>query len=189
MLGQIKSVKFSDELAKEKKRSVFSKLLPFLVLVSFSWLHLYGSLTLVNKWDLINGNSVILVSISLLLTGLIYYFLFEILFFAYRFMIGFSIYSFMIPKQVLKDKFRFWYFLRNIVLGFIYNLRFFFPYLTIYLCLFELLFNMLFLLGMFFDLKRNYVEALVAQFVFRTMSVPVFIYTTVRIIMMISEVL
>ena len=127
--------------------------------------------------------------INVLIKGLVDYLVFELVFFLYRFVIGFSIYSFMIPKQVLKDKFRLWYVIRNLALGFLYNLRFAFPYFGTYLCIFELVFNFAFIIGMFFDLKRNYVEPLVGQFVFKTLAVPVVAYEIYKMIMLMVAVL
>ena len=160
-------------------RTLFSRLLPILVFLSFVWLNFYDTTAGINNL-FINfagmENLGLNLGISIFISGLIDYIIFEFLFFIYRFFLGFSIYSFMIPKQVLLDKFRFWYFIRNIVLGLIFNIRFFFPYIASYLCIFELICNFSFIICMFFDLSKEYIEPLVAQFVFKTLSVPVVLY-------------
>lgn len=175
-----------------KKRGFFSRILPVLVMLSFVWLELYPTLTGANSIS-INlgsfGSLPVYLAINVIFYGLLSYLIFEFLFYVYRFCIGFSIYSFMIPKDVLIDKFRTWYLIRNIILGLIFNLRFFFPYINTYLCIFELLFNFLFILGLYFDLSKNYVEPLVGQFVFKTLSVPVIIYEVYEVIVLMAGVL
>lgn len=173
------------------RKNVFSRILPLLVFLSFIWLNLYTTLASTNGVRLIFVNVDITnaMLLSVIVQGFVDYIVFELVFFLYRFVIGFSIYSFMIPKQVLKDKFRFWYFLRNIVLGFLFNLRFAFPYLGTYLCIFELMFNFIFITCMYFDLRRNYVEPLVGQFVFKTLAVPVIAYEIYKVIVLMVAVL
>lgn len=95
----------------------------------------------------------------------------------------------MIPKFVLIDKFRLWYLFRNILLGVIFNLRFFFPYIGTYLCVFELIFNFVFIICLYFDLSKNYVESLVGQFVFKSLAVPVILYEIYTVIVMMVGVL
>ena len=131
------------------------------------------------------GSHITYMIFSVLFAGIFDYLIFEILFFLYRFCLGFSIYSFMIPKFALKDKFRFWYLIRNVVLGFLFNLRFFFPYIETYLCVFELVANFMLIICLYFDLSREYVEPLVGQFVFKTLAVPVVLYETYSLIMLV----
>lgn len=175
-----------------KKKSTFSKAIPVLLFLSFIWLNFYSTMTNVNT---INfnvghfGNLPVYLLIDVLMVAVIDYLVFELLFFVYRFILGFSIYSFMIPKPVLKDKFRFWYFVRNLVLGFVYNVRFFFPVFTTYLCVFELIMNFIFIICFYFDLSVEYVEPLVGQFVFKTLAVPVVLYEVYSVIVLLVGVL
>ncbi len=169
------------------KKSILSSILPLLVFLSFIWLNLYTSVASVTEIALLQGDTYLVFGI--ILKGVLDYFVFEILFYIYRFLIGFSIYSFMIPKNVMKDKFRLWYLIRNVILGFLFNLRFFFPYLTVYLCIFELSFNFLFIFGLYFHLEKSYVEPLVGQFVFKTLAFPVIIYEIYRVVLLMVGVL
>lgn len=169
------------------KKSVLSSILPLLVFLSFIWLNLYTSVASVTEIALLQGDTYLVFGI--ILKGVLDYFIFEILFYIYRFLIGFSIYSFMIPKNVMKDKFRLWYLIQNVILGFLYNLRFFFPYFTVYLCIFELCFNFLFIFGLYFHLEKSYVEPLVGQFVFKTLAFPVIIYEIYRVVLLMVGVL
>ena len=173
------------------KRSLFSRLLPFLVCLSFMWLNFYQYI--------INGNSLgiaidgvsplaILVS-SVVLNGIISYVIFEILLFIYKFFVGFSVYAFLIPVRVFNDKFRMWFLFRNLIAGVIYNLRIFVPYISAYLCIIDLIFNMIFILVLFADIAKKHVEPLVRQFVFRIMVTPIFIYEFIVVIRLVVGVL
>lgn len=177
----------------ENQRGFFSKFgLPFLLFVSFVWLNLYGSMIETNSvfhsYQEFGSIGTYLAS-SAILVALIDYIIFEVYFFIYRLFIGFSIYSFMIPKVVMLDKFRKWYIFRNIVLGLIFNVRFFMPYISVYLCVIELILNFLFIFGLYFDLKKDYVEPLVAQYVFKTLTLPVFLYEAYVVITLMVGVL
>lgn len=174
------------------KKSWFSKFMPVLLLLSFIWLHFYTTMTNANTMTFNMGNLGSLPAylfFDVLLMGIIDYTVFEILFFIYRFFIGFSIYSFMIPKNVLKDKFRLWYFFRNIILGLVFNLRFFLPFISVYLSIFELMLNFLFIIALYFDLSNEYVEPIVGQFVFKTLAVPVVLYEAYKVIVLMAGVL
>lgn len=175
-----------------KRKTGFSKAIPFLLFLSFIWLNFYSTMTNVNTISLNVGhfgNLPVYLLINVLLVAVFDYLLFEIIFFLYRFVLGFSIYSFMIPKVVLKDKFRFWFFVRNLVLGLIYNVRFFFPLFDTYLCIFQLIMNFVFIICFYFDLSVEYVEPLVGQFVFKTLAVPVVLFEIYQVIMLLVGVL
>ena len=168
------------KLVVPEQRSFFSKFcLPALLFLSFVWLYLYSTLSDLN--DVFYSNETysslpLYLVISVLLVVLVEYLIFELFFFVYRLFIGFSIYSFMIPKNVLMDKFRTWYIIRNVILGLVFNFRFFFPYIDTYLIILELIMNFVFVLLLFNDLKKDYVEPLVGQYVFRTLLMPILLY-------------
>lgn len=170
---------------QKKKQKVLEIVLPVFLLLSFIWLNLYTTMTDINTavhYFFPTDSLSFYLFGNVLLKGIFDYLVFEMLFFVYRFCLGFSIYSFMIPKDVLKNKFRFWYIIRNLILGFIFNIRFFFPYFATYACIFEMLFNMLLVVVLYFDLSKEYVEPLVGQFVFKTLAYPVFIYEIVEMV-------
>jgi len=182
-----------NQLLYKNQRSAFSRIvLPILVLLSFVWLNLYSTLTGLNSVSLdigVYGSLATYLGVSVFFAGLLDYIVFEILFFIYRLVLGFSIYSFMIPKNVLLDKFRIWYLVRNLLLGVIFNLRFLYPFFGTYICIFELILNMLLVIVLYFDLSKNYVEPLVGQFVFKTLAWPVFIYEIYIVIRLMAGVL
>lgn len=177
MADEVRPLKFQTQ-----ERSAFSKVLPLLVFLSFVWLNLYSNSQARATTLLSIGNGWLFWGI---VTSLVNYLIFELLFAVYRFLIGFSVYSFMIPRRVLVDRFRIWFVIRNLLLGVFYNLRFFAPYISVYLCVLELIFNFMFIIGMYFSLAKNYVEPLVGQFVFKSLTIPMFIYEAIRVIILV----
>lgn len=185
------TLKLNIDNAKQKA-GVWAKILPIFVLISFIWLHLYSTTADLNVLNIHSTGfkSIEAYSImSILMSGLFDYLIFELVFFLYKFILGFSIYSFIVPRDILNFRFRFWFIIRNIILGLIFNLRFFYPYIGTYLCVFELTLNMALLIWFYFDIKRDYVEPLVGQFVFKTLSVPFVIYEVIVVISMMVGVL
>ena len=185
------TLKLSVNNAKAKA-GVWAKILPVFVLLSFIWLHLYSTTADLNVLNIHSTGFEslgIYAIFSILLAGLLDYVVFELVFLAYKFVLGFSVYSFIIPRDILNFRFRFWYIVRNVILGFIFNLRFFYPYITTYLCVFELILNMALLICFYFDIKRDYVEPLVGQFVFKTLSIPFVIYEIIAVVSMMVGVL
>jgi len=176
-----------------ERRSLFSRVcLPMLLFVSFVWLNLYASLSDFNGALFLNegySSPLSYMITSVLILSLSQYILFEILFFIYRLFIGFSIYSFMIPKNALLDRFRIWYIVRNLILGFVFNIRFFFPYISTYLSVVEIIMNFAFVIVLYFDLKKDYVEPLVGQYVFKTLVFPVILYEIYIVITQVVNVL
>ena len=174
------------------KAGVWARILPVFVLISFIWLHLYSTTADLNVLNIHStgfDSIEVYALISILMAGILDYIIFEIVFFAYKFVLGFSIYSFIIPRDILNFRFRFWYIIRNLILGLIFNLRFFYPYINTYLCVFELLLNMALLICFYFDIKRDYVEPLVGQFVFKTLAIPFIVYEIFTVVSMMVGVL
>ena len=181
------------KLLIKEKTNFFSKVcLPLVLFLSFIWLNLYASLTELN--DVFFNNEVYssvtayLIATTIFIS-LVEYLAFELYFFVYRLFIGFSIYSFMIPKNVLIDKFRIWYVVRNLILGVVFNLRFFFPYISTYLCVAELIMNFMFVFVLYADLKKDFIEPLVGQYVFKTLIMPVLLYEVYIVITQVVSVL
>ena len=180
MSNRQEAIQIKSRLRLPAERSFFSKFcLPVLLFFSFVWLYLYTTLSDINDVLFVNETFSSLPTyliFSVLFVSLVDYLVFELEFFVYRLFIGFSIYSFMIPKNVLIDKFRMWYIFRNLILGLVFNLRFFFPFIGTYLIIIELIANFAFIFLLFNDLKKDYVEPIVGQYVFKTLVLPVILY-------------
>ena len=186
------SIRTKERVVFAGQRSFFSLILPVLLFISFVWLNFYDTTAELNILS-VNfagmDNLALNIGLSVFVSGLIDYVIFEFLFFIYRFCLGFSIYSFMIPKFVIMDKFRLWYVVRNILLGLIFNVRFFFPFIGTYLCAIELVCNFVLIICLYYSLQKEYVEPLVGQFVFKTLAVPVVLYEIYQVIVLMVGVL
>lgn len=167
--------------------SIWSKVLPVLLFFSFVWLELYSSVAKMATIGIVGQSSSLVISI--LFYGLFAYAIFEFLFLVYRFCLSFSLYSFLLPRQGFKDKFRKWFLIRNIILGFIFNLRFYFPYISAYLCIIELIFNMLLIIVLYYDVAKKHVEPLIGQFVFKILCIPMVLYEIYQVLSMMAGVL
>ncbi len=175
----------------DKKQLILSRILPLLLYLSFVWLNIYKAIAQIDRISPLK----ILASpenyfvLNILFSALFSYIIFELLFVAYRLIIGFSIYSYTIPKQVLANKFRGWFILRNIVLGFFLNARFFLPFINLYLLAFEILIDLLFIICLYFNIAREYVDALIGQFVFRAITLPFILYEIYNLVSFIVRVM
>ena len=175
----------------DKKEEVLKRILPILLLFSFVWLNLYKGFGEISSFSdpksgLETWSYVIL---TLIFSGGISYLVFELLFFVYRFLLGFSIYTFMIPKQIFKNRFRFWMIIRNMLLGAVNNLCFFFPYISHYIVIFDMLLTMLLIVCVYFSLKRKYVNELVGHLLFRALVMWIAIYEAVSVLVFVVRVL
>ena len=185
----IKQISANYALENDREKRL-RKFLPFLLLLSFIWLYLYESLNGITQ---ISVSSDISVSISVLLSFLfscgIAYLSFEIMFFVYRFILAFSIYTYVVPKQVFQNRFRLWFVVRNVLLGIVFNLCFIFPYISQYLVVIEILFNFLFIICFFFSISTKYVDPLIRHFLFRIVVLWVLIYEVIEALILVVRVL
>ncbi len=167
--------------SKENARissSILHKLLPFVLILSFMWLGFYPALCAFNVYPMgvVTGSVAGSLIVQVILMGLLYWIGFEIIMWVYRFCLGFSIYTFIVPIQAIKDNLKWCFILRNIVMGALYFLCIWYPYIYIYLiiidaiCLFAI-----FLLFSFVNMKK-YVEPVVQPFVFKGLMLPFIVY-------------
>ena len=114
--------------------------------------------------------------------SIIYVLAFEIVFFLYRYIISFKIYSFIIPIDRLKADTRLTYAFRNFLFGIYMNLCFIYPYLYSYMMLASLFFTMVILIYYVRRIYKTYSEPLISHFVFKTFVYPVFFYEILSMI-------
>lgn len=175
----------------DRIQMILSKILPLFLYISFVWLNVYKAIAQIDRLSPIKiiSNSSSYSVLYILISAIFSYVIFELLFLAYRMIIGFSIYSYTVPKQVLANKFRFWFILRNIVLGLVLNLRFFFPYINLYLLIFEIAIDLLFVICLYFSVAKKYVDPLIGHFVFRAISLPFILYEVYNVISFVVRVI
>ena len=159
-----------------------------LLILSFVWLELYPStLSFVYSFEYgygdVFGNENLLVALSTVFTNaIISWISFEILFWIYRYVLSFKIYSFIVPMNSLKAETRMYFIFRNVFLGLVCNLSFLFPYLYMYEPFFDLLITMIVMVFYAKHLNVVYSDSIVGHFVFKNFCYPIFIYELFEII-------
>ncbi len=172
-------------------------LVKFLLFISFIWISLYSATTsLVGEFYWSFGNlldfnspnfsSVLMVIIS---EALVYWLAFEVVFYLYRYLLQFKIYSFIVPPERLKVESRTYFIYRNVFYGLMLNLCFLFPYLHIYAPLFSLITTFVTLICYSIHLNKTYAEPIIGHFVFKNFCFPVFVYQAIVLIIDVIEVL
>lgn len=165
---------------------------PYILLlyVSFVWVALYPAISSIagsfifdygNLFDLNSPNFSYIV-FTILLNGFYYFIGFELIFWLYRVILSFKIYSFIVPADRLKVESRVYFIIRNIIYGLYVNLCFFHPYLGSYMNLVDIVVTLITVLFFVRRLYRTYSEPIVSHFVFRYFCYPIFIYEALAIL-------
>lgn len=169
----------------------------FVLFASFIWTSLYSATSALtsefyfNFGNLLNASSpnfssIVLVVCTDALVGLL---AFELIFYLYRFILQFKIYSFIVPSDRLKNESRIFYICRNIFYGLFVNLCFICPYLYIYAPLMSLITTFVMLIIYANHLNKTYAEPIIGHFVFKNFCYPIFVYQAIMLIIDIIEVL
>ena len=159
-----------------------------LLILSFVWLDLYSTcLSFVYSFEYGYGDILSSVNISVALGNVFFnaifsWISFEILFWIYRYVLSFKIYSFVVPMDSLKAETRMYFIFRNVILGLICNLCFLFPYLYVFEPFFDLLITMVVMMFYAKHLNNVYSESIVGHFVFKNFCYPIFIYEGICIL-------
>lgn len=172
---------------------------PYLLVLyaSFVWISLYPvTLSLPSTFLLDYGNIFNIASanfsyviISFLVYGLMYLIGFELIFWLYRFILSFKIYSFLVPADNLKTDSRVYFVLRNLIYGLFVNLCFIYPYLYSYIGFVNIVVTLLMVIFYVKHLYKTYSEPIVSHFVFRYFCYPIFIYEGLSILVSVMGVI
>lgn len=184
-------------LFKEQKKASHGGLVMLLLFISFVWMSLYNaSISLAgdlywNYGNLLNFESGTIGNFTIILLAetLFNWFVFEIVFMLYRFVLQYKIYSFIVPVENLKVESRTFFIYRNIFYGLLLNLSFLFPYLHIFDPVFSLLTTFATLIAYSIHLNKVYAEPIIGHFVFKNFCFPVFIYQAVILLIDVIGVL
>lgn len=171
----------------ERKKAKNGGLIKFLLLLSFVWISLFtvaGRLSFDFYWNfgnLIDPTSSNFSTILLLVfsESIVYWIVFEIVFYLYRFVLQFKIYSFIVPAENLKNESRVFYIYRNIFYGLFLNLCFLAPYLYEYAAFMSLVTTFVMLIIYANHLNKNYAEPIIGHFVFKNFCYPIFVYQAI----------
>lgn len=168
-----------------------------LLILSFFWINIYPTFgSVIYSFELGYGNVLNTASgnlsyliFSTLLQGIIAWLAFEIVFWIYREVLSFKIYSFVMPLQKFKIESRLFYFYRNILVGIFINLSFFFPYLYIFSPLFSIIITLAMILIYAKHIKNKYSESIIGHFVFKTYIVPLFVFEIISVFIQVWGIL
>lgn len=177
-----------DNFMYDKKVRQNTWIYKALLFLSFIWLELYPtSLSLVFSFEMGLGDVFSKLNISavfgsVIVNALISWAGFELLFWIYRHVLSYKIYSFIVPMDSLKAETRLYFIFRNIILGLVCNLCFLFPFIYIYEPLFDLIITLVVMVFYAKHLNSVYAETIVGHFVFKNFCYPIFIYEVFDII-------
>ena len=159
-----------------------------LLILSFVWLELYPTtLSFVYSFeygygDLFSDANLPVAISSLFTNAIISWLSFELLFWIYRYVLSFKIYSFIVPMDSLKAETRMFFIFRNVILGLFCNLCFLFPYIYMFEPFLDLLITMIVMIFYAKHLNNVYSDSIVGHFVFKNFCYPIFIYELIEII-------
>ena len=177
----------------EKSRGLYI----FLLFLSFIWISLYPSVNILtdnfhfgygNLFDT-NSSNFSYIMIMILSESLFYWIAFEFVFYLYRYVLAFKVYSFIVPAHKLKDESRIYFIYRNVFYGLFINICFIYPYLYMYSQFVNLVVTLIILIVYAKHLERTYGEPVIGHFVFKNFCFPVFVYEALVLISALLEVL
>lgn len=166
-----------DKENERLKASLLFKLCPILLILSFAIYSMVDTLSSFNEMALVNDSLLDLGMVSLyceaMINGLIYWLIFELIFFVYRFVIGFNLFGYIIPTAAVWIYFRCGYAIKNVVVGCISMFLFvFFPYAYEFNILVDLIFTFIVFIIIMVKMLRRYSFSLINQYVFKAYSLP-----------------
>lgn len=185
----------NNNIDTRERNSLLRKFLPLFLVLSFMLVELfetYSSFSAVNNSFIsvaIQAETADYFFISLLISALLSWAWFEIVFYIYRMFINFSIFSYTIPRALLENKARCFMVLRNVIFGLVSNLMFFFPYIRAMLIVFQIIIDFLVFIWFAFAVTRETVDTMIMPNVFKGLLTPFVIIEGLSILIMIVEVL
>lgn len=158
--------------------------------LSFVWVGIFPVISSLSSGfflsygNLFNLSSLIFSSgiINVLVSALVSWIGFELIFMVYRFILSFKIYSFILPIDKLKSELRTFFIFRNLILGIIFNICFIFPYLYALSRLFELIVTTIIFILFSLHINKTYSESIVGHFVFKSFVSPLILYEVAVVI-------
>ena len=152
--------------------------------LSFVWVGIFPVISslssgfLLSYGNLFDFSSLIFSSgvINVLVSALVSWIGFELIFMVYRFILSFRIYSFVLPTDKLKTELRTFFIFRNLILGVLLNICFIFPYLYALSGLFELVITTIIFIVFSLHINKTYSESIVGHFVFKCFVSPLILY-------------
>ncbi len=141
-----------------------------------------------NLFDLSSPNFSFIV-LNIVVDALVAWLVFELLFYLYRYVLSYNIYSFILPNNKFKNEGRLFFIYRNIIYAVFVNLCFFIPYLYMWLPLISIVVSFSMVLLFALHINKAYAEPIIGHFVFKSFVYPVFVFEIVSLIWQVVEVL
>lgn len=158
--------------------SLSHRFLPICLILSFMVRGATESLDMFNEIynPLLSGSAPLTFVLCLLSMSAVLWLVYTLMLWVYRFTLGFSIYSYIVPQQAIKDGTKWAIVGSNLVFGAFSILSIFFNILVPLLNIISLI--TLFFAFMLFALKsqNKYAEPIVGPFVFKGLMMPIIIY-------------
>ena len=154
----------------------------FLLFLSFAWISVYPVINAsvlsfqVGYGNLFDPGVPSTIFTSVLVEALFAWASFEIMFWLYRYILTFKIYTYIVPMDSLKAETRMFFMYRNIFYGLFLNLCFLMPYLESFSVFVNVLVTLIVLVFYSRHLNRTYSDPIIGHFVFKTFCFPVFVY-------------
>ena len=181
-------------MPQKKQRTWVYKLLLF---ISFVWVSIYPSITGLSSDFFFNYGNILDASSAnfsyalsmVLVEALLAWAMFEVVFYLYRLVLSFKVYSFVVPLEKLKTESRTFFIYRNIFYGLFLNLCFMFPYLFVYSEFMNLIITLAVTIFYACYLNKTYAEPIIGHFVFKNFCYPLFFYEALVVLSSVMEVL
>ena len=181
-------------MPEKKQRTWIYKLLLF---ISFVWVSIYPSITGLSADFFFNYGNILDTSTAnfsyalsmVLVDALLSWAMFEVVFYLYRLVLSFKVYSFVVPVDKLKTESRIFFIYRNIFYGLFLNLCFLFPYMFVYAEFMSLIITLAVTMVYACYLNKTYAEPIIGHFVFKNFCYPLFFYEALMVLSSIMEVL
>ena len=181
-------------MPQKKQRTWVYKLLLF---ISFVWVSIYPSITGLSSDFFFNYGNILDASSAnfsyalsmVLVEALLAWAMFEVVFYLYRLVLSFKVYSFVVPLEKLKIESRTFFIYRNIFYGLFLNLCFMFPYLFVYSEFMNLIITLAVTIFYACYLNKTYAEPIIGHFVFKNFCYPLFFYEALVVLSSVMEVL
>lgn len=163
---------------KENKRilgSVLHKILPFVFVLSFMWLDLFSELLVFNA-TVASTDAIVTFITELLISGAISALFCAVIFWCYKLVLNFSLYTLLIPSYAVKDGLKWHFIIRNIIMGGLYFLCIYFPFIYNYLAVADTI--IIFAVFMMFSKRCAglYADRVVSPYVFKALMMPLVVY-------------
>ena len=175
---------YSNLTLEQKNRNNFYI---FVLFLSFVWAGFYESSTSIvdsflfgynNLFDF--GSTTFIYSFFFILMSAVVRLLgFEIIFWFYKLILSYRVYSFVVPADKFKIECRVYFSIRNIIYGIFANLCFLYPYIYNYLKFIDIISIIIVITIFSYHIQKTYSEPIISHFVFKNFCVPVLTYEVI----------